>query len=374
MEQPVSFAAFAAGRIERHTEKRTIGKEDMLIEFYSVPTGVARIKESFVLSELGNCLNYFGTYFGKYPYDSFKAVVHPFSFGQGIATQLMIPPADAANRAVFDFLAHETSHQWWGNLVAWRSYRDQWLSEGFARYSGILYVGFRYNTKAQKDLIEEARYHLPFPPKTDTGVGTGKVAEIGPLILGRRLASRNTMNAYDQLIYDKGGLVLRMLHFLFTNPETGEGQAFFDMLADFVHRFQNSAASTEDFRRVASEHFARSPIGRAFGLDSLDWFFKQWVYEARLPSYQLEYRVDRAQDGKFVLNWTVTQQNAGPDWFMPLPLELKFKGNQKATTVVYVSGPKTSSKMALPAEPSSVQLDPDWWILTEKTVTKKMSK
>ncbi len=372
MDQPVSFATFAAGLIERHSEKRKLDFGEMLIDFYSLPTGLATIKESFVLAELGNCLNYFGSYFGAYPYDSFKAVVHPFSYGQGIPTQLMIPPADQANKKVFEFLAHETSHQWWGNLVSWRSYRDQWLSEGFARYSGILYVGFRYNLEAKRDIIEEIRYGLPFPPKTDRGVLSGKVAEIGPLILGLRLRTRNTLNAYSQLIYDKGGLVLRMLHFLFTDPSTGEGQPFFTMLADFVKQYQNQAASTEDFWRVSSEHFVNTPIAKAFGLKNLDWFFQQWVYQAKLPSYRLEYRLEPAQNNQFILNWTVTQENAGPNWFMPLPVVFKFPGNQKAQTVVYVNGPKTSSKMVLPAKPSSVELDPEYWVLTEKTSTKKI--
>ena len=30
---------------------------------------------------------------------------------------------------------HEVSHQWWGNLVGFNSYRDQWMSEGFANFS-----------------------------------------------------------------------------------------------------------------------------------------------------------------------------------------------------------------------------------------------
>ena len=38
------------------------------------------------------------------------------------------------------FISHEGAHQWWGNIVGWRSYRDQWMSEGFAEYSGILYT------------------------------------------------------------------------------------------------------------------------------------------------------------------------------------------------------------------------------------------
>src|SRR3990172_7233759 len=37
-------------------------------------------------------------------------------------------------------LPHEIAHQWWGNMVGWESYRDQWLSEGFATYGAALYL------------------------------------------------------------------------------------------------------------------------------------------------------------------------------------------------------------------------------------------
>jgi aminopeptidase N len=33
----------------------------------------------------------------------------------------MIPNADRASKYTYQFIAHETAHQWWGNIVAWRS-------------------------------------------------------------------------------------------------------------------------------------------------------------------------------------------------------------------------------------------------------------
>jgi aminopeptidase N len=271
---------------------------------------------------------------------------------------------------VFSFIAHETSHQWWGNIVAWRSYRDQWLSEGFAEYSGMLYTGLRDSMKSQRDLIEKNRYTLRFPPETDKGVGKGKVAELGPLILGQRLRTRNSINAYQDLIYAKGALVLRMLHYLFSDPNSGSGQAFFDMMADFVKQYQNKAASTEDFAIVANQHFANTPIGKMFGLKDLNWFFQEWVMEAKLPSYRMEYALESGAKGQAVISGTIFQDNAGPNWFMPLPVVCKFAGNQVGRITVYANGPQTPFKMALPQMPSSVELDPDWWILSEKTSTK----
>ena len=45
------------------------------------------------------------------------------------------------------FRGHESSHQWWGHRVGWKSYHDQWLSEGFAEFSGLFYVQYRENMK-----------------------------------------------------------------------------------------------------------------------------------------------------------------------------------------------------------------------------------
>jgi hypothetical protein len=48
-----------------------------------------------------------------------------------------------------------------------------------------------------------------------------------------------------------------------------------------------------------------------------------------------------------------------------------FPGDQKALSLVYANGPETAFKIPVPMKPSSVVLDPDFWILSEKTETKK---
>jgi len=370
LDWPVALVTFAAGKLVRHVEKRTLEFGEIDLEFYEyAATTVGGVKETFILAEFGNALEYFGKYFGPYPYNVFRGAIHPFNYGQGFPTLLLVPRADQANRNVFRFLAHETAHQWWGHVVLWRSHRDQWLSEGFAEYSGILYTGLRYNMKAQRDLIENARYPLRGPVGTDRGVGNVKAGEIGPLILGHRLNSRKTSGAYG-LVYDKGAMVLRMLHYLFTDPDTGSGQPFFDMMSDFVKRYQNKAATTEDFMRVSGAHFADSSLGKQFGMKDLDWFFQQWVFEARLPSYRMEYKIESGDGGLSVLSGTLFQENAGENWFMPVPVVCKF-GDQVGRVTIYANGPKTAFKIPLPMKPSSIELDPDKWILSEKTTTKK---
>jgi len=55
---------------------------------------------------------------------------------------------------------------------------------------------------------------------------------------------------------------------------------------------------------------------------------------------------------------------------MPLPVSVKF-GDQEGRLLLYAKGPQTPFKLTLPAKPSSVELDPDYWIFSEKTSTKK---
>lgn len=369
--QPIALATFALGSFIRHAQTLTWDGTDRSIplEYNSVGNGVS-IKEDFILAELSNSVRYFHKIFGDYPYETYAASYHPYGFGQGFASMLMIPPTDRANKYTYSFISHETAHQWWGNIVAWRSYRDQWLSEGFAEYSGVLYTQLRQNPKAAQNLIEEMRASLRRPPETLTGVGKDKLNDVGPIILGHRLSTSRTLDAYQTLIYNKGGLVLRMLHFLFTDPSSGEGQPFFDMMKDFVERYRNKAASTDDFRMVANEHFVKTPLARRYNIQNLNWFFQQWVYETHLPSYTLEYQFEDQPDGSVFFTGHVIQENAPENFFMPLPVSIKFGGNKEANGTVAALGPKTPFKIKLPMRPQKVELDPYNWVLSEKTSTK----
>jgi len=267
-------------------------------------------------------------------------------------------------------IAHETAHQWWGNMVAWQSYRDQWLNEGLAEYSDMLYLhaGARATAVTSGDFqrfIRERVRLLKERRGTDTGIGKEKLYEVGPLILGHRLYSRVSSGA-QTLMQNKGALVLRMLHYLLTDPVTGDDERFFDMTKDFVRRHRNGWASTESFIQVASEHFARSPVARKYDLKNLDWFLSQWIYGTAIPSYHLDYRLEGRPDGSCVLKGTLIQENAPPQWFMPLPIVFEFPAKGQGRAQIQAAGPETAVEVALPERPLSVKLDPERWILSEE--------
>jgi hypothetical protein len=369
MDVPVALATFAVGRFRRDSEVVRLEGRDVPIEFYQ-PSGAA--KTDFMLAELSNSLRYLSAIFGQYPFQTFKGVFQPRPFGQGLPTLLLLAPSNEVTNIEFSFIAHETSHQWWGDVVTWRSYRDQWLSEGFANYSGVLYTAWREDKKSAAKLLDMYRHSLLHPPGTLTGVGKGRLDDIGPLLLGHRLETPSTLGAYQTLIYNKGALVLRMLHFLFTDPTTGNDRAFFEMMKDFVNRYAGGSASTSDFISVVNEWIPQTALGERYNVTDLNWFFRQWVYGTGLPAYELDYDIQPQPDDSAILQGTLNQSDVPENWIMPLPIVMEFPKRGRARGVVWAHGQQAAVKTHLPEQPTRVDLDPDQWVLSSKTTIRRV--
>ena len=253
MDTPVPFVKFAIGNYKRYDTTAKVDDRDVPISFYELVGGLVPVKSDFVAAEMGNSMGYYSKLFVPYPYDNLHAVYQFQQFGQGMATMLLLPAADKANKFTFQFIAHEVAHQWWGDLVAWRSYRDQWLSEGFAEYCSILYTGQRYNPKARQDIVDLERDALR---RTATSIAArlpkGTLPELGPMILGHRQGFR--ISGPDLL---QRRISLRMVHFLFTDPATLDDKPFFDMMRDFVQENVGRSREHRRFCRVRRKTIRR---------------------------------------------------------------------------------------------------------------------
>lgn len=146
------------------------------------------------------------------------------------------------------------------------------------------------------------------------------------------------------------------------------------MMRDFVTRHHGQLATSDTFRAVANEHFVKTSIAKKYNLQNLDWFFTQWIYQDQLPSYRLAYAVEDRPIGSVVLNCTIYQENAGENWFMPLPLVIYFGKDQVGRGTVHAYGRETRLQIPLPRRPEKVELDPELWVLSEKTETQQIRK
>ena len=79
--------------------------------------------------------------------------------------------------------AHETAHQWWGDLITWSSYRDQWYSEGLANYCALMMLQER-NPAGFREVMD--KYRSDLVSKNKDGMSP---MEAGPVTLGIRLLS-----------------------------------------------------------------------------------------------------------------------------------------------------------------------------------------
>ena len=158
-------------------------------------------------TETANTLRLFQDYYGPYPYKQLAVTNIPGSYGQGWpgllylswitfldSTQRHSLGVDDEVQLTEFFRGHESSHQWWGHRVGWKSYHDQWLSEGFAEFSGNLYVEARRSLpealvqwrKERDNLLfaasetEQAQGRFPRPDLAGTA---GSFFQVGPRVL-----------------------------------------------------------------------------------------------------------------------------------------------------------------------------------------------
>ena len=315
-------------------------------------------------TELANNLRVFQNYFGPFPFDRLAASNIPYSYGQGWPMLLYLSVLSFLDETqrhtlgiqdqvrISDFFrAHEVSHQWWGHEVGWKSYHDQWLSEGFAQFSGNLYVEFRDNQKEYLNRLKTDREELL--SKDRYGY---RYADLGPVWMGNRLASSLAPAGYDTVIYNKGGYVLEMLRaMMFNSRSQSPDDAFKAMMQDFTKTYAGKAASTEDFKAIVEKHML--PDMDLDGNHRMDWFFIQYVYGTGEAQYHLDYNVQQSPDNKWLVTGAVEQSGVPDGWKDLIPLYVKVNGKDIRLGLVYAQGKSTPLRFTLPVKPEKLSLN-----------------
>jgi hypothetical protein len=245
---------------------------------------------------------------------------------------------------------HEVAHQWWGQTVGFRGYRDQWMSEGFADASASIFLqltrpkpnDFLDFWKQQRKLITE-KNAMGFRP-----------IDVGPVTMGFRLSTEKTGFAvYRDLVYPKGAYILHMIRMMMWTPKEGDSR-FIATMRDFVDTYRLKAATTEDFKAVVEKHM--SPAMDLDGNQRMDWFFNEYVYGTDLPNYHLESQVTQNGDATS-LHFILTQSGVPAGFKMLVPIYLEMEdGKILHLGKISILGDTTVDKtVPLPKFPSSVK-------------------
>ena len=279
------------------------------------------------IADAQNATRIFNVWFGKLPYTRIAMTQQPAAgFGQAWPTLVYMPytaflddtqrtqlmGVGGGTNSFWRYVGpHELAHQWWGHMIGWDSYRDQWMSEGFAEFSSSLYAWY-----VRKDLNkfvafweEKRKEIITATPQTRNL----KPYTVGPVTQGYRLSSAKTGGAYQALVYPKGAYILHMIRMMMFDRQTGDAR-FQAMIKDFVQTHYNQNVSTEDFKQSVEKHITKEMDVDKNG--KLDWFFDEWVYGTEMPEYRFEYQI--GGDGS--LAGRITQSNVSPKFVMLVPI------------------------------------------------------
>ncbi len=145
-------------------------------------------------------------------------------------------------------IAHELAHQWFGNSVTVRRWRDIWLHEGFACYAEWLWSEHSGGLSADQ---QARHYHQRLVASPQNLV----LADPGP------------RDMFDDRVYKRGAITLHVLRGIVGDDK------FFALLQDWTTRHRHGTAVTDDFTGLAAN----------YADVSLRPLWDAWLYSTEVP-------------------------------------------------------------------------------------------
>ena len=199
------------------------------------------------LSRQQEMIDFFESTFGPYPFNSYGSIVDDDSLGYALETQTRPVYSGSASEST---VAHELSHQWFGNAVSPQAWQHICLNEGWATYSTWLWNEHRGIRTAQQS------FDLWYAPARTPAYWELPIGDPGPYGL------------FASQVYNRGAATLHALR-----GKVGDDD-FFAASRLWLSRYDDATGTTADFQAVFEE---------VSGQD-LDDFFGIWLFDPAKPT------------------------------------------------------------------------------------------
>jgi len=332
--------------------------EDIPVDYY-VPDSVdeATARRSFHLTP--DMIGFFSRATGvEYPYEQYaQTTVHNYMFGgqENVSATTLTDWTLHDERADQDYpstnlVSHELGQHWFGDYVQGRDWANIWLNEGFATYLETLYIQHHEGTDAYRFEIYDDQLAAQAEDRNN----------YRRPIVDRHYA--DPMQMFDVTTHAKGAAILDMLRYILDGTEAtshpaSQDEALFRTLHEYLIAHHTKTADTSDLISAI-----RTTTG-----NELDWFFREWVFMAGHPDYQVEASYDAVTKTEKLIV-AQTQQTDGVTPIFDMPIELAFHGPNDEPKQVQVRDNQQRQEFDIPLgfEPQWVDFDPNDFI--DKTV------
>ena len=297
--------------------RASLGKIDDMMKFFSEQTGV------------------------KYPYAKYAQIaVRDFPGGlENITATSLLDTAILSARARLDnssdgLIAHELSHQWFGDYLTCRDWSELWLNESFATYFAHLYAEHdKGRDEMLYGVLKDQQQYLQ-------NWAQGKRR---PIVNNRYTDPDATFDVYA---YQRGGAVLHMLRFVIGD------EAWWKAINHYL--------KTNALKNVETTQL-KIAIEEATG-QNLAWFFDQWVLKMGHPEFEVSYTYD---DAAKAVKLKVKQTQKAPErspypvvdvFQMPVEIGLTTASGERVERV-WIDKAEQEFSLAVEAKPLMVSFD-----------------
>ncbi|PID27925.1 MAG: hypothetical protein CSB55_07010 [Candidatus Cloacimonadota bacterium] len=301
------------------------------IQNFILPTQEEAAPEA--LSNLPFMMETFQNKYGIYPFEKYgNAVVGMVTFGameHQTMTTLNTTHISTAHTGEHT-IAHELSHHWFGNCLTPLTWKDVWLSEGFAVISEAIYEEAWHGRESMENYVR-TRIHNRYK----SWAGNTPHTIYDPAY----------NNYFAPPSYEKAASVLNMLR-MKTGSET-----FFSILQNYFDAYRYGYVVTQNFKDKCEE---------VSGMN-LDGFFDQWIYGSGLPS--IRYSVFKDENAGRVKIFAQSTSNSDTDFDFEIPFV--FTDGTVEDSILITASPEFSSTEADITIDNDFQLeiDPHEWTL-----------
>jgi aminopeptidase N len=294
-------------------------------------------KNKALIDTAANFIKVYSSIFGKYPFikEKYGHCVAPI--GGGMEHQTMTTLEDFGNLLV----AHEMSHQWFGNIVTCATWQDIWVNEGFASYAEYLILDTLKSHKDAVDWMKDAHANALFYTE-------------GSVFVPLQDAQREYRIFNSNLSYKKGAAILHMLRY-----ELNNDVLFFNILRNYLATYYGSVATGDDFIKIVNK----------LSNEDFSWFLSQWYYGKGFPEFDISWKYSDSMI-TFTSNQKPSTALTAP--FFKTHFDLKLISGKWDTTIrLYQDQPQKIFYVPIAKRIDSIQFDPEEWLL-KKVVADKV--